>query len=518
MSSRRSTVRETGVYMNRMVQPEPNPKNLGEWVRRLTSRDMPIFSQTAHKISVISAMTQSHAAELANAILQDALLTTRILKMANSAFYVRGRQGSAGNSVNTVTRAVMVLGFDTIRAICQTKAVVEDLLKGIQRECLTQKMACSFHAAAQARWLAVQTQDESPEEIFIATFLYLLGEMAFWCFADEASAGELEKMRTASETDQDRAVEDILGFHFGQLTLALNKEWRLGALLLEALEQKNSANPRLKKIFWGHQLARAARKGWNSAEAVRLIDQAADSLTLPRAQVVRMVQENAREAIQTAVSYGAAQAGRLIPVPPAPAGSIGLDGSAEADLVDEGADHGGPDPALQLKILHDLSTQMLDKKPDYSVFISLVLEGIFRAVGLDRVLFALCTPDRSRLEIKFQLGWSETEAARPPIFEPIPLANNLFAAVLGEKQPRWFKSPSETGENGLGNDPATRWIGAHPFFIMPIVVYGKSLGLIYADRQRSGRGLDEESYQGFQHFGLQATIGLSLITKKEAAP
>jgi hypothetical protein len=42
------------------------------------------------------------------------------------------------------------------------------------------------------------------------------------------------------------------------------------------------------------------------------------------------------------------------------------------------------------------------------------------------------------------------------------------------------------------------------------------LDLIYADRQKGGRPLDEESFQGFQHFGRQATIGLSLITRKES--
>jgi HD-like signal output (HDOD) protein len=506
--------------MNKNIQPDPNPKNLDEWVRRLTSRDMPIFSQTAHKISVISAMTQSHAVELANAILQDALLTTRILKMANSAYYRRGRPGSWGNngSVSTVTRAVMVLGFDTIRTICQTKAMVEDLLKGVQRVCLTEKMACSFHAAAQARWLAVQMKDESPEEIFIATFLYLLGEMAFWCFADDVAVNQLEKVRTAPENEQERLAQETLGFHFGQLTLALNKEWHLGPLLHEALETRPSSNPRINKIYWGHRLAKAAQKGWKSPEAVRLIDQAADSLAIPRAQVVRMVQENAREAMQTAIGYGASQAGRLIPLPPDPEGSAGFQTFPEMEPREEAAETGRPDPALQLKILHDLSTLMLDRKPDYSLFISLVLEGIYRAVAMDRVLFALCTPDRSRLEIKFHLGWSEQAAPRAPLFEPIALVDNVFATALEDKQPLWFNGPFGPDSGGPENRPSPDWLGAHPFFLMPIVVHGKSLGLIYADRQKNGGLLEEESYQGFQHFGRQATIGLSLITRKESAP
>ena len=141
-------------------------------------------------------MNQSTAAVLANAILQDALMTSKVLKMANSAFYMGGRRSPLGgySNVNTVTRAVMILGFDTIRTVCQTKAVVESLLQGTPRDRLTQKMACAFHAAVQARWLAEKNRDESPEEVFIAGFLYLLGEMAFWCFAGEELTQHLEKM------------------------------------------------------------------------------------------------------------------------------------------------------------------------------------------------------------------------------------------------------------------------------------------------------------------------------------
>ena len=500
------------------IHQEPNPKNLDTWVRNLITRDMPIFSQTAQKTSAISSMDQGHAAELANAILQDAFLTTRILKMANSAFYLGGRKSFSGNnrSVNTVTRAVMILGFNTILSICQTKALVEDLLKGVQREHLTQKMAGSFHAATQARWLAAQMQDDSPEEVFIAGFLYQLGEMAFWCFADEAQVEEMEKALSVLGPSQDRAALEVLGFPFSQLTLALNKEWHLAPLLQEALEPGHSTNPRIKKIFWGHRMAQAAQKGWNSPEVAQLIDQAADMLTIPRELVTQMVHDNTEEAIHAAISYGAVQAGRLIPVPVGPP----ID---PQEVLKTASGLGapvfsGPDSGLQLKILQDLSNLMLEKKPDYGVFISLVLEGIYRAVGLERVLFALFSPDRSRLEVKFKLGWQETNHSSAPALDSLPLNNRLIGQVLVNKQPLWVKDPAEPGmEEGIGDGLAHR-IGQTPFFIMPIVVQGKSIGLIYADRQKSGRELEEESFQSFQHFCRQATIGLSIITQKVPSP
>jgi HD-like signal output (HDOD) protein len=77
---------------------EPHTNNIAHWVQRLTYRDMPIFAQTAKKISVVSAMNQSPAAGVANAILQDALMTSKVLKMANSAYYMGGRKSFRGGS------------------------------------------------------------------------------------------------------------------------------------------------------------------------------------------------------------------------------------------------------------------------------------------------------------------------------------------------------------------------------------------------------------------------------------
>lgn len=460
-------------------------------------------------------MNQSTAAVLANTILQDALMTSKVLKMANSAFYMGGRRSPLGgySNVNTVTRAVMILGFDTIRAICQTKVVVESLLQGTPRERLTQKMACAFHAAVQARWLADKNHDDSPEEIFIAAFLYLLGEMAFWCFAGEELTQQLEKTMFLPENSRIRAEQDLLGFSFEQLTLALSKEWHLSPLLLNALESRQSASPRIKTILWGQKLARAVQIGWHSTEVRQLIDQVSDSLKLPQEIVVPMVHKNAEEAVRAAVSFGATQASRLIPMPPESSRPETL----ALETRDEPLPPLHPDPILQLKILHDLSNLMLEKKPDYGVFITLLLEGIFRAISLDRVFFALRTPDRSRLEIKFQLGWQGVEMSKAAVFKPILLNNNIFSEVLEKKEPLWIDEHSVTSVYHLINEDVVSLIGTTPFFIMPIVAHDKSIALIYADRRSSGRALDEESYNGFKHFGQQAIIGLTLITQPGSA-
>ena len=147
------------LFMRRQVDAirlEDGTRDLAAWVERLAIQDIPILSQTARKIDLITTTRDSHAIELSRVVLQDPGMTARVLKMANSAYYMGGRKSLLGTSatVTTVTRAVMVLGFETLRQLCQARTVVEDRVQGFQRTHLLRKIAGSYHAAVQARWMA----------------------------------------------------------------------------------------------------------------------------------------------------------------------------------------------------------------------------------------------------------------------------------------------------------------------------------------------------------------------------
>lgn len=148
--------------------------SLGEWVTRLAEEEMPIFARTANEVGRIMGSEEYSALELARVILQDPSMTAKVLKLSNSVFY---NPGAA--PISTISRAVLVLGFNAVEAICLSIAVIESLLKGKARARIMGEIARSIHAATQARALAKQRHDPSAEEIFIVALLCHLGEMAF---------------------------------------------------------------------------------------------------------------------------------------------------------------------------------------------------------------------------------------------------------------------------------------------------------------------------------------------------
>jgi DNA-binding response OmpR family regulator len=486
--------------------------NLDSWVRRLSSKEMPILAGTARNIGNIAENDKSSGAELACAILEDAFLTSRVLKVANSAYYAgigRGSNLSAGQGVTTVNQAVMRLGFNEIRSMGQSKSIIEGLLKGPQRERLQKAMADAFHAAVQAKWLANSQKDNSSEEVFIATLLYNLGNMVFWCFADEGQSQKMENAMQMHGDSNTRAEMETLGFSLQELTARLGKEWRLGPLLQEALDESSPVNPRTENIVLGYKLAQEVEKGWNSEEVRELTKQMAEILHLPEEEVTKSIHANAKEATTTAASWGASTASQLIPIPnDNPAESL-HSVIKEEEVQPEEPRYFQPDLVLQLRILHELSTLLIDRTKDYNLLMSLVIEGISRGIGMDRILFTLLRQDQLSLVVKYALGWSPEEM-QGVIFDPSVVQDSLLGHILRTHQPLWVQADLDKKISKLLTPEISRITNKASFFIMPIVVREKAIGLIYADRHTSRRELDADSFASFQHFCQQASMGLSL--------
>ncbi len=101
------------------------PPPLAGWVAKLSEEEMPIFAQTVSEINRILGKEEYSSLALARVILQDPSMTAKVLKLANSAFYNPGN-----TAISTISRAVVVLGFNAVQAICISIAVIESLLRG----------------------------------------------------------------------------------------------------------------------------------------------------------------------------------------------------------------------------------------------------------------------------------------------------------------------------------------------------------------------------------------------------
>lgn len=476
---------------------------LQAWVQKLSEEEMPIFAQTVGEINRMLATEEYSSLALSRVILQDPSMTAKVVKLANSVFYNPG-----GTPISTVSRAVVVLGFNAVQAICISILVIETMVKGRAKDRVMRELARSIHGATQARGL-YQGKDSAAEEIFVAALLSNLGQMAFWCFAKEEGVKLDQALRETPE-DPASVEKEVLGFKLTSLTDRLVEEWHLSPLVAEGLKGKASKDPRAKFIELGHRIARQVEHGWTGPE-IKAIGQEVARLTgRPIAEVGETLQALSREAVERAKSMGATHAARLIPA--ADAGEEDI----ESSWGDDVPDWLEPDPMLQLKILREI-TITLNAKPDLNVLLEMVLEGIHRGVGMDRTVLALVSPRRNLVKSKLVLGANRMRFQDRFLFDLGVKPVNLFAKLMEGTEAICVSDYDDPALKGLIFGNIFEVIDRAPFVAQPVVIGANAIGLFYADRFPSSRDIDRETFESFKLFVQQANLGLTQIAKSRAS-
>ena len=473
-----------------------NPK-LESWCKRITAVDMPVLENTFDAISNLTTQENTSSNELARVILQDASLTARVLKLANSVYY-----NPSSAQIQTVSRAVVYIGFNTVRKISLSLSIIDAILSNNPRKQVLELMATSFHAAVQAREFAIANGDKDPEEVFIAALLYKLGDIAFWCIADKEGEDILNIMRT-EQLPQPQAQKKILGFRFEQLTMRLTKDWRLSRLLTDTLDEtKHHKNKRIHYILLAHGLAFQSTNGWNTERTECVIQVLASFLNKPVDDVRKMAYQNAIDSVNLIKEYGASSAAQYIPLP----ANKKLP-SENIDQDDFNRRYPKHDPVLQLNILRDLSLQ-IENQTDINQVIEIIIEGIHRGIGMDRAVFALLNTSKNKLNAIYCLGEDSDTFLKAFHFKVGDHYRNIFSVAMNQTKALCIDDINDALYQGLFTDEIRRTLDTHQCFMAPVKIRGKTLGLIYADRAPSQRPLNKDLFNDFKHFAMQAMLNI----------
>ncbi|MFZ2448652.1 MAG: HDOD domain-containing protein [Syntrophobacteraceae bacterium] len=471
---------------------------LDSWASRLGRESMPVFARTIECVAGTAGSEKSSFSELAWSILQDPTLTAQVLKLSNSIYY-----NPSAKRISTVSRAVMRLGFDAVRTMCLSASLVETVLSSQHRERVALEIARAFHAAVQAKKLAGRSKLVHPEEVFVAALLSRIGQIAFWCFAGEIGDKLERAMENAGQSESQTEME-VLGFRLERLTLRLAQEWKLSSLLESVLESGNTADPKAQCIRLGYKMAQACEKGWNSTESQAVVKKISQFLKVTEQEAAQTVHLGAKDAAEITESFGAKKSSRLIPVP------VESVRAAMETTDEETRQYPKVDYQIQIGSLRDLSSMVTSGRGDMSTVLSIGLEGIYRGIGMDRVIFALLTPDRQYIKGKYGLGWADDDFV-VKFRIGANGSKNVFNHVLQSHKAMWVNDDPAPEIFGLLTKEMSDLMGSGPFFIMPICIRKQAIGVIYADRNQSGRELDEESFESFSFFGQQANSSLTSL-------
>jgi HD-like signal output (HDOD) protein len=478
------------------LSSETKPLGLDAWVTRLHRTELPVLGGVMRDLNRLTRESDTSVDQLAEVILRDGGLTTKVLRLASSAYF----NPQVERDVTTLSRAILKLGFNGIKAISLSVMLIDSLLRKGARQRMLEWLARGFHAAVQARALVQGRADVDPEDVFVAALLLHVGDLAFW--SARGSEATLLESRLSDRRNDEESERAVLGATLKEVTSSLAELWGMSATLLDALQDESSSNPAARAVQLGDAISLAAEDGWDSPAINDLLEEIATFSGRGLIDLLPQLQATAREAASVAVSFGANAICHFIP---------GDDASVAVRRV---STHQA-DPQLQLKILREMAT-MIQEGVDANTLFQTVVEGVHRGAGFERVALCLIDPKSKLLQAKHVLGddgsrWRETLRVSTQSDQ-----DNVLAYVLHNRQLIWLKPGQRSAVHHLIDKPLQTLLATDNCVLMSLYANTRNIGVLLADRGLGGEPITQDQYDSFSHFASQANMGLAMLAARVA--
>lgn len=285
----------------------------------------------------------------------------------------------------------------------------------------------------------------------------------------------------------------------------------MGDMLLRSIQDPERRSPELAAIHLAHQISATLSDAKQTPAAIeRQLKAMATALKIDEEAAQQIILRSTEEATELAISYGSNGIATYLD----PQALLAVRNN---NSVDE-SPYYRPDEALQLKMLREL-TFLVSEKPDINLLIHITMEGLVRAVGMDRVVVLMPTPQRDKLLPRFFASADNRQISQvfnlPLTQGDKPLNDNVFTHAFRQLEAMWVEDLNSEQWRPLLSPTIRSLADNSPFMLAPLAMDKKCLGLFYADRADSQRPLTKEDFASFTHFVRQASLCLLLLTKSQ---
>ena len=474
--------------------------------------DFPALSDSVARIQRVAHSENDSVSDLTHEILKDVALTHKLLRLVNGVLYARAGRGT----ISTVSRAVSLVGFNAVRDMALSLV----LLDHMQDRAHAGRMREEFLRAMMAGSVAAELCSGAPEaeEAFIGAMFQNLGRLLCEFYFPQ----EAQQIRTLAAGGryaggEQAAAEQVLGLSLEDLGAGVARAWGLPESLQRCMRTPMGSPPLRAPERGVERLRWAARAANESASALLhgtpeqaearlrlLATQYARTLSMP-AEVIGAATLRARQklvaladALELHVEPDSVAARLLrLPqpggVPPAAEDMLAsheLRAAPPAPLPAVLVSRPGDPPAQALVAqvlaagVQDITNAMVESFQLNDV-LRMILETMFRALGVRRMVFCLRDTRSDLLTGRFGLG-EDCDIAVRALRVPLKVPGDLFAAVCLRGADTLIADTTEARMRARLPDWYRQGIDAATFLLLPLQIKGQPFALIYADHAQAG--------------------------------
>lgn len=465
------------------------------------------FPALAGTISAINRVTSGHehsVQELSNVLLKDFALTNKLLRLVNSTGY-----GQFGGSISTISRAVLILGFDAVRDLAITLVLFEHLQNKGQASKLRDEVIHSLFTGIVARRVARSMGVREAEEGFICGVFRHLGRLLASFYLYEES---LEVVRRMQQTKENEALASkaVLGVSYEDVGVAVAKSWNLPAGIVGAMRPEGDKRP--VKPAGAHEALRMA-----TCIADAVVQAAESGSPEQRDQQLAAIAQRYREAVKiddkqfaaiatealeellddTASLIGDNRKSKFCQMLRQTAGRQIEAASAGADTLERvieqttriTAPNAGTtqdmEPAQVLSAgIQDITNSLVDNF-NISDVLRIILETMYRGMGFSRVILFTRDPRAFSMTARFGYGM-DLDRIVSRLIMPFGREQDVFSVALAKNVDLLISDADAENIRARIPDWFRKGALGQTFVLLPLVIENKALGLFYGEKAAAG--------------------------------
>lgn len=233
----------------------------------LAVEKMPAFPKSVQKILELTRNLDVQPKDLVQVIEKDPVITVKILKVLNSAYF------SLPSKITSINHSVVYLGFNTIKNLALSVAAVGILPKqnaaGFD---IQQYLLHSLTTAGIAKQLCSQyAKGIDPTDCYIAGLLHDFGKVVFAQFLPVEFRNALEKSRL-DQIPLHEAEKMMIGADHTVVGSMLAEKWQFPKPLVDSIRHHHSAeNDEItiwSCVFVANQISKKLNYGFSGNPAV----------------------------------------------------------------------------------------------------------------------------------------------------------------------------------------------------------------------------------------------------------